>query len=286
MKKITLLLLVTLVTGTCVYAQDKMMQIYKNDVIVRSIDVSQIDSIKFGEQSDVDLLVAASTNTWTITSADNTIQQEWSDYLQYDGDNKVDAGTIEDYAGTNTVGDYRNNPGYRGFMYNLPYIQANENKLCPSPWRVPSPEDIINLDKALGGDGTNYHLTPGTLGAGHDPNIGVRVQRYINELDWEFSGRVNANNTITNAGNPGGIGNLSTNAAASETIQKNVGTFESPVYEPSNVQNEVNTGPWQDRPSHLCVKVESTPDGDAVFPQNEGNSSNQKERAFPVRCVK
>ena len=51
MKKITLLLLVTLVTGTCVYAQNQTMQIYKNDVIVESIVVSQIDSIKFADVS-------------------------------------------------------------------------------------------------------------------------------------------------------------------------------------------------------------------------------------------
>ena len=281
MKILKSLVLITalLVAGTCAFAQTKSMMIYKNDVAVETIDVSQIDSIKFVDLSQPGELVAASDETWTIGD------QIWSDYIIYDGNGKVDAGTISDYAGTNTVGDYRDNPGYKGYMYNFPYILANEDKLCPSPWRVPSPQDIIDLDKALGGDGTNYHADAGTLGAGHDPNIGVRVQRYINEFGWEFSGRVNANNTITNAGNPGGLGNLSTNAGANETILINVGTVADPVYEPSDVQNSVNTGPWQDRPSHLCVKIESG-DGNAVFPQNEGNSSNQKERAFPVRCVK
>ena len=206
--------------------------------------------------------ITATADTWEIGD------QIWTDYIVYDGKGKVAAGTITNYAGTNTVGDYRNNPGYKGYMYNLPYIQANEDKLCPAPWRVTSPQDIIDLDIALGGDGTNYHEDAGTAGAGHDPNIGDRVQRYVDEFGWEFSGRVYADGSINTAG---GIGNLSTNAGASATVIVDGGSF--------TVDNYAN------RPSHLCVKTQPG-DRYAIFPQNEANSSNQKERAFPVRCVK
>lgn len=94
---------------------------------------------------------AISTETWEIESDDKTIKQEWSDYIEYDGGNKVLSGTISTFNG-----DYRDAaPGYRGYLYSWHYVTDHSDKLCPSPWRVPTKDDLINLDKALGGTGEN-----------------------------------------------------------------------------------------------------------------------------------
>ena len=94
---------------------------------------------------------AISKDTWIIESNDKTIKQEWSDYIEYDGSNKVLSGTISTFNG-----DYRDAaPGYRGYLYSWHYVTDHSDKLCPSPWRVPTKDDLINLDKALGGTGEN-----------------------------------------------------------------------------------------------------------------------------------
>ena len=61
------------------------------------LDVSQ--------NGNPDGMVAASAQTWTIAHL------MLSDYIEYDGNGKLSAGTIEQYA---TPYDYRNNPNYGG----------------------------------------------------------------------------------------------------------------------------------------------------------------------------
>ncbi|MEA4917216.1 BACON domain-containing protein [Proteiniphilum sp.] len=102
---------------------------------------------------------AISTQVWEIKSADQTIKQKWSDYIEYDGNNKAADGTLSTFDG-----EYRDAaPGYRGYLYSWYYVTDHANKLCPSPWRVPTKEDLINLDKALGGTGENVTFVPDHL---------------------------------------------------------------------------------------------------------------------------
>ena len=92
---------------------------------------------------------AVSTQTWTVEDAN----QVWCDYIEYDGDGKVAAETISNYTFGTTEPDYRNDPlPSEGYLYNWYYIKQYEQDLCPSPWRVPTRQDYLDLHIALGGD--------------------------------------------------------------------------------------------------------------------------------------
>jgi uncharacterized protein (TIGR02145 family) len=98
---------------------------------------------------------AASTQTWVVDS------QTWSAPLM-----KMQAGCAEttDLGTTNppTVAYYRSNGLYRGsgYLYNRKCVNDYATQLCPSPWRVPTREDFINLDLAFGGDGSSRDEDP------------------------------------------------------------------------------------------------------------------------------
>ena len=123
-------------------------------------------------------LNAASGMVWTVASINQYIQQEWSDYIVADGKGKVAAGTINNFDATGTFGDYRgNHPYYRGYYYNWQYIVENQDALCPSPWRVPTGQDLIDLDLALNGSGKD------------NQNNSLLLSKY-EALGFEYSGRV------------------------------------------------------------------------------------------------
>ena len=129
---------------------------------------------------------AASTQTWTVISDDETIKQVWSDYIMYDGDKKVEKGTIANFV-FGTDPDYCDNPGYDGYLYNWYYVVANETDLCPSPWRVPTGQDFIDLNLALGGPGVDsYKTDPAHAGAAE------LIVKYVNLVGFKTTGRVNA----------------------------------------------------------------------------------------------
>jgi uncharacterized protein (TIGR02145 family) len=88
---------------------------------------------------------AASTKTWTVGS------QIWSDVIN------IPACDHDAYTNSNDVPYCRSytTSGIKWYYYNWPYVNANKNTLCPSPWRVPSREDFIALDRAFGGDGVD-----------------------------------------------------------------------------------------------------------------------------------
>jgi hypothetical protein len=88
---------------------------------------------------------AASTKTWTVKS------QIWSDVInvpECDHDAFTNSNT-DPYCRSYTTN------GKKYYYYNWPYVDKNQNTLCPSPWRVPTVDDFIALDKAFGGSGEN-----------------------------------------------------------------------------------------------------------------------------------
>jgi uncharacterized protein (TIGR02145 family) len=93
--------------------------------------------------------LAASTKTWVIVG--NGITQTWSDNIN------VPACNISSFSNSSTVPQCRSATynSVLNFYYNWSYVNANKNTMCPSPWRVPTANDLMILDLALGGDGQN-----------------------------------------------------------------------------------------------------------------------------------
>ena len=112
--------------------------------------------------------------------------QIWTDYIEYNGNNKTD---LTSFNGNNVNGDYRNAGTYKGYLYNWYYVNLNAKLLCPSPWRVPSKDDFVALDKALGGDGSNDQTG----------NTALR-DKYINDWGAVYNGYTTAANVLTYQG--------------------------------------------------------------------------------------
>jgi uncharacterized protein (TIGR02145 family) len=53
-----------------------------------------------------------------------------------------------------------------GYMYNWDCVDKTGSALCPSPWRVPTLDDIVTLDITLGGSGAIGELNQPVLHAG------------------------------------------------------------------------------------------------------------------------
>jgi uncharacterized protein (TIGR02145 family) len=92
----------------------------------------------------------AGTNTWTCGT------QTWSGALS-----KAQSGCISSTNfGTTappTSAMYRSSGLYSGsgYLYNWKCVNDYGTSLCPAPWRVPTRNDFVNLDKCFGGSGNN-----------------------------------------------------------------------------------------------------------------------------------
>jgi uncharacterized protein (TIGR02145 family) len=105
---------------------------------------------------------AASDKTWVIESKDGHIRQTWSDVIQTPKCNKADFDGGEWDATPKPKADCRSytHEGTTYYYYSWPYVNANAAAMCPSPWRVPSKQDFIDLDVALGGSGEDRYAEP------------------------------------------------------------------------------------------------------------------------------
>jgi uncharacterized protein (TIGR02145 family) len=86
---------------------------------------------------------AASTQTWVVGN------QIWSDHINIPACNKEDFG--ESY--TEPFCRSYVEDGTAHYYYNWTYVSQNLDALCPSPWRVPTQDDFMALDLAMGGNG-------------------------------------------------------------------------------------------------------------------------------------
>jgi len=135
MKKIFKMAVVAVAAGCTFAACDKDEEQEKNDV------PSSWTSAKFGTVS------CATTQTWTVGS------QIWTDAVQ------TSYGSSKTTFDGNTA-DSRSNPRQKGDLFSWYAIDSFKNQLCPEGWRVPTKQDFIDLDIALGGTGNeSYHNT-------------------------------------------------------------------------------------------------------------------------------
>jgi hypothetical protein len=79
--------------------------------------------------------LAASTQTWTFGN------QTWSDAIHCSECNKE---TFEESYTDPRCRSYTSG-GKTYYYYNWAYVDANKEKMCPSPWRVPTQEDFVTL---------------------------------------------------------------------------------------------------------------------------------------------
>jgi len=92
-------------------------------------------------------------STWTISG--NGIFQVWSDAVQTDYcSNKTE------FSGGGCGRPFRvdcrsNLGGKKGDLFSWKAVYELRKELCPYPWRVPTKQDFIDLDIALGGTGEN-----------------------------------------------------------------------------------------------------------------------------------
>ncbi|MDR0437288.1 MAG: Ig-like domain-containing protein [Bacteroidales bacterium] len=94
--------------------------------------------------------ITRDTNEWTISG--NGITQIWSDAVTASSCDK------ERFVGgepDSFNADCRSNPDYPGDLFSWCAVVRFQNLLCPAPWRVPTTQDFIDLDIALGGTGFN-----------------------------------------------------------------------------------------------------------------------------------
>jgi len=133
----------------------------------------------------------ASTQTWTITSG--TITQIWSDAVQATGANKT---TFDGGTSSNNKADARSNPDYKGDLFSYVAVIRFQDELCPSPWRVPTQQDFIDLDIALDGTGSSqtnathrdkYLNSWGGLYGGNSNVIGTLGSQGLVALYWSQS---------------------------------------------------------------------------------------------------
>jgi len=109
----------------------------------------------------------ATDNIWPISG--HGISQIWSDAVQATG-----CGNKTTFFGTRA--DCRSNPDFKGDLFSWHAVSRYKNELCPPPWRVPTRQDFINLDIALGGSGGRTNDNP------------THLEKYLNIWGGEFGG--------------------------------------------------------------------------------------------------
>jgi len=117
-----------------------------------------------------------SDRTWTIGN------QTWSDAVTttacqkqtFNGGNRAYVNNQWSY---NFYSDCRSNPGFSGNLFSWCAVVRFQDQLCPHPWRVPTVQDFVVLDIALGGTGSLQAVTPRFV-----------IDNYINRWGGVFSG--------------------------------------------------------------------------------------------------
>jgi uncharacterized protein (TIGR02145 family) len=117
--------------------------------------------------------------TWTMsgqTWSDPNWTQTWSGASSY-----VPAGCINNATFNDNLSPRYTDAGLQagsGYLYNYVCVFKEQHNLCPAPWRVPTLQDFIDLDRKFGGTGDDR------TGAGQ----GVITTNYINAWGGVYGG--------------------------------------------------------------------------------------------------
>ena len=114
--------------------------------------IPDIGAVSWGGSTNIE------ANARTISG--NGITQVWSDHVT-----TATCNIRTTFTFNNTVTDCRNAiNGFNGDYFNFCFVIRYQDQLCPGDWRVPTGQDFINLDVALGGNGTNRSVGSGENG--------------------------------------------------------------------------------------------------------------------------
>ncbi len=149
------------------------------NVIINGTDTVKITSTMWLDTTHPALgVVSFSTNTtWEIGS------QTWSDAVQ----TTICSGKTS-FNSRNFEADCRSNPNYKGDLFSWEMINQYGAYLCPAPWRVPTREDFLDLDIALGGTGEN------------DQNNSTLRSKYLSSWGGTYGGFCRAGGSLHNQG--------------------------------------------------------------------------------------
>jgi uncharacterized protein (TIGR02145 family) len=110
-----------------------------------------LGTVTYGDASNTDITVG----TTTIVGSNGTTQT-WSAHVFAAGceKNDYDGGAVSNYNTDcrKSSDASRNYTGY-GDLFSWCAVVKHRDMLCPEPWRVPTKEEFVSLDKALGGTG-------------------------------------------------------------------------------------------------------------------------------------
>ncbi|MCL2413657.1 MAG: fibrobacter succinogenes major paralogous domain-containing protein [Bacteroidales bacterium] len=132
----------------------------------------------------------ATDKIWTISG--NGITQIWSDAVQTDYCSNKTSFDGGDFRTSTFNIDCRSNPEFSGDLFSWQAVYELRDELCPYPWRVPTMEDFVDLDIALGGTGRWRQATA--------ENAQFVVDNYINRWGGAFGGICGSNGTLHNQG--------------------------------------------------------------------------------------
>ena len=123
--------------------------------------------------------------TWEISNG--SITQVWSDAVEI-------IGAKNNYEGGNSTDGYKidfraNKLGYKGSLFSWRAVVETAN-LCPPPWRVPTEDDFINLDKAMGGSGNNRY----------NSEVAFVNDKYLGDWGGAFGGGCLSDGTLFDQG--------------------------------------------------------------------------------------
>ncbi|MCL2028776.1 MAG: hypothetical protein FWG79_09880, partial [Bacteroidales bacterium] len=109
------------------------------------VDSNGCNTLTPGWGESLGTVTFATTQQWVVGN------QVWSDAVQTtncDSRTSYNGGSVGNFNS-----DCRSNPGYTGDLFSWCAVVRFQDSLCPHPWRVPTLQDFIDLDLAMGGSG-------------------------------------------------------------------------------------------------------------------------------------
>ncbi len=230
-----------------------------------TVTVTSDDTDAYGNHFVDDCLVVVA-HPWTpgvVTfRTDRTWEvgyQIWSDVVLSEGSDKD---TFTGVSGNTYIPDGMRNGDF-GHMFSWATLVEFGEELCPAPWRVPSNEDFVALDIALGGSGSS------TAEPGHE-------DKYRNQWGLEWSGQ--AFNSMISGGGIGSYQPILEDGTLLPLGADDAGNGARFWATNADVGN-------RSMAVHLAL-VDNDIYRNKPFPNIDPSARTIKQYGFPVRCVK